>query len=86
MSLKPAVKVGPGSSSSGSAHSHAGTLTREVVQQPEALRYDEGVLLEVALHDYEQGHKQALVLNLGFASCLLCKQVAETPQHRAGEL
>lgn len=61
-------------------------LTCEVVQQPETLLGDEGVLLEEALEDEEDGDKQALILHLHFTACVLCKQVAETPQHRAHEL
>jgi len=62
------------------------TLTREVVQQPETLLYDERVLLEEALQDEEEGDEQALVLDLPFTARLLREQVAETPQHWADEL
>lgn len=62
-----------------------GLIRREVVYQPETLRYDERVLLQVALHDNEQGHKQALILGLDFMACLLCEQIAEAPQNWADE-
>lgn len=60
-----------------------GTLTSEVVEQPQALLEQEGVLLQEALQDEEEGDEQALVLAL--AACL-CQQVTETPQHGAHQL
>lgn len=62
-----------------------GLMGREVVQQPEALLGDEGVLLEEAMEDEEEGDEQALVLHLHFTACVLREQVAEAPQHRAHE-
>lgn len=62
-----------------------GTLTCEVVEQPEALLDEEGVLLQEALQDEEEGDEQAPVLALPLAACL-CQQVTETPQHGAHEL
>lgn len=60
-----------------------GTLTCEVVEQPQALLDKEGVLLQEALQDEEEGDEQAPVLAL---AGWLCQQVTETPQHGAHEL
>lgn len=66
-----------------SCASSPGTLTCEVVEQPQALVDEEGVLLQEALQDEEQGDEQPSVQAL--AVCL-CQQVTETPQHGAYQL
>lgn len=75
------TRAGP--SSVQRCHQPHGTLTREVVEQPQALLDQEGVLLQEALQDEEEGDEQAPVLAL--AACL-CQQVTETPQHGAHQL